>query len=74
MPADVAIVASATADELRFLSRPHVHVRFHGTGQRESRQTTTRRNVDTPVRPGRTYKRVFAETRISSRMRDLDGN
>ena len=41
--ADVEIVASAAADELRFHSEPEVRVGFPGTGERESRQVTTRR-------------------------------
>jgi len=49
--ADVEIVASAAADELRFDTKPHLRVRFPGTGRRDSRQVTRRENVDTPV-PG----------------------
>jgi hypothetical protein len=70
--ADVEIVASAAADELRFDTKPRVRVRFPGTGRRDSRQVTTRENVDTPVQPGKTYRRVFAATRISSRRLDCD--
>jgi hypothetical protein len=69
--ADVEIVASAAADELRFHEEPEVQVSFPGTGARDSRQITTRRNIDTPVQPGKTYQRVFVTTRISSRL--LDG-
>ena len=70
--ADVEIVASASAEELRFDSKPHLRVRFPGTGRRDSRQVTRRENVDTPVQPGKTYRRVFAVTRISSRLLDSD--
>jgi hypothetical protein len=70
--ADVEIVASATAAELRFDTEPVVRVRYFGTGKRDSRQVTTRRNVDSPVQPGKTYRRVFAETHISSRLLDPD--
>jgi hypothetical protein len=69
---DVEIVASAASDELRFHSEPEVRVSFPGTGARESQQITTRRNIDTPVQPGKTYRWVFVTTRISSRL--LDGN
>jgi hypothetical protein len=65
--ADVVIVASAAADELRFQAQPEVRTRFPGRGERDSRQTT-RRNIASPVQPGRTYHRVFAATRISSRL------
>jgi hypothetical protein len=70
--ADVEIVASVAADELRFDTKPKVRVRFPGTGRRDSRQVTRRENVDTPVQPGKTYRRVFAVTRISSRLLDGD--
>jgi hypothetical protein len=70
--ADVAIVASATADELRFEARPQVRTCFTGSGERESGQTTTRTNVDSPVQSGKLYRQVFAETRISSRLVDAD--
>jgi hypothetical protein len=68
--ADVAIVASATADELRFHAQPEVRTRFPGSGERDSGQTTARMNVDSPVEPWKTYRRVFAATRISSRLLD----
>jgi hypothetical protein len=71
--ADVEIAASAAAAELRFETEPTVTVRFPGTGKRDSRQVTKRRNVDSPVQPGTTYRRVFATTRISSRLLDPDG-
>jgi hypothetical protein len=65
---DVAIIASASADELRFETQPDTGTRFPGTGERDSEQATTKRNVDSPVEAGRTYRRVVAETRISSRI------
>ena len=68
--ADVAIVARASAHELRFDAKPEVRARFPGSGKRKSGQTTTRRNVDSPVQPGKLYRRVFVETRISSRLLD----
>jgi hypothetical protein len=67
---DVEIVASAAADELRFDTRPEVRVTFPGTGDRDSRQVTRRENIDTPVQPGKTYRRVFVTTRITSRVLD----
>ena len=71
--ADVEIVARAAADELRFDAEPEVQVRFPGAGRRDSHQETRRRNVDTPVEPGKTYSRVFVATRISSRLLEEDG-
>ena len=66
--ADVEIVASAAADELSFQSEPEVRVTFPGTGERDSRQVTIRRNIDTPVQPGKLYRRVVVTTQISSRL------
>lgn len=71
--ADVEIAASAAAEELRFNTDPKLTVRFPGTGKRDARQVTKRRNVDSPVQPGKTYRRVFAATRISSRLLGPDG-
>lgn len=71
-PADVAIVASASADELRFETAPHTRTDFPGSGERDSQQATTKRNIDSPVEAGRTYRRVFAATRISSRLIDAE--
>jgi hypothetical protein len=71
--ADVEITASAAADELRFDAEPEVRVRFPGKGKRDSDQVTTRQNVDRPVQPGKTYRRVFATTRVSSALPDRDG-
>ena len=71
--ADVEIVASAAADELRFHAEPEVSVRFPGTGKRDSHQATERQNLDSPVQSGKTYRQVFARTRITSRLVDEDG-
>jgi hypothetical protein len=68
--ADVEIVASAAADELCFHSEPEVRVSFPGTGERDSRQITSRRNIETPVQPGKRYRRVVVTTQISSRLVD----
>jgi hypothetical protein len=69
---DVEIFASAAAAELRFDTEPLVTVRYFGTGKRDSRQVTKRRNVDSPVQPGKRYRQVFAATHISSRLPDPD--
>ena len=70
--ADIEILASAAADELRFDAEPTVQVTFPGTGRRDSRQVTRRQNTDAPVQPGKTYRGVFVATRISSRLLDGD--
>jgi hypothetical protein len=64
---DVAIVACARAAAVRFHARPQVATSFPGTGQRDSTQVTTRRNVADPVEPGVTYEDVRVRTRIASR-------
>jgi hypothetical protein len=70
---DIEIVARVRADELRFDAEPEVEIGFPGTGKRDSRQVTTRKNIDKPVQPGKTYRRVFVATRISTRLLDKDG-
>ena len=67
---DIEIVARVRADELRFDAQPEVHVRFPGSGRRDSRQVTTRKNIDKPIKPGRIYRRVLVATRITSRLVD----
>ena len=46
---DIEIVARVRADELRFDAEPEVEIRFPGSGQRDSRQLTTRKNIDEPI-------------------------
>jgi hypothetical protein len=70
---DIEIVARVRADELRFDAEPEVEIRFPGSGKRDSRQVTTRKNIDKPIRPGKTYRRVFVATRLSTRLLDEDG-
>ena len=69
---DIEIVARVRADELRFDAEPEVQVRFPGSGKRDSRQVTQRKNIDKPIKPGKTYRRVFVATRISTRLLDDD--
>jgi hypothetical protein len=70
---EIEIVARVLADELRFDAEPQVEIRFPGSGKRDSRQATTRENIDKPITPGKTYRRVFVATRISTRLLDEDG-
>jgi hypothetical protein len=69
---DIEIVARVCADELRFDAEPEVEIRFPGSGKRDSRHVTTRKNIDKPIKPGKTYRRVFVATRISTRLLDED--
>jgi hypothetical protein len=70
---DIEIVARVRADELRFDAGPEVEIRFPGSGTRDSNQVTTRENIDKPIKPGKTYRRVFVATRITTRLLDEDG-
>jgi hypothetical protein len=70
---DIEIVGRVRADELRFDAEPEVEIRFPGNGKRDSRQVTTRKNIDKPIKPGKTYRRVFVATRITTRLLDEDG-
>jgi hypothetical protein len=70
LESDIEIVARVRADELRFDAEPQVDVRFPGSGKRDSRQVTDRENIDKPIEPGKTYRRVVVATRISSRLLD----
>ena len=67
---DVKIAASTAADELRSHAPPEVGISSPGTGERDCRQSTVRRNIDTPVQSGKPYHRVVVTTRISSRIVD----
>lgn len=69
---DIEIVARVRADELRFDAEPEVQVRFPGSGKRDSRQVTQRKNIDKPIKPGKTYRRVYVATRMSTRLLDED--
>jgi hypothetical protein len=72
-PPDVSIAASASAEELRFETQPEVDVGSVGSGARDSRHSTRRNNIDSPVRPGKVYRRVFAATEVSGRLLEEHG-
>ena len=71
--ADIEIGARVRADEVRFEAEPHVQGPRPGSGRRDSRQVTTRKNIDKPIKPGKTYRGVFVATRIRSRLLTEDG-
>jgi hypothetical protein len=50
--------------------RPDVSI--VGSGAWGSRHSTRRNNVDSPVRPGKVYRRVFAATEVSGRLLEGD--
>jgi hypothetical protein len=65
---DIEIFAAATAEELCFDERPEVDVRFARTESGDAGQDTTRENVDSPIQPGKRYRRVYVATRIWNRV------
>jgi hypothetical protein len=64
---DVAIEASAAADEVRHLEEPHVRLGTTGAGT-ERRDDRTRRNLPDRVEPGRTYRDVRISRKLAARL------
>ena len=56
--ADVAIVASASIQELRFAREPNARLRVLGCGEGEGLRVVERRNLPERVQPGVTYRDV----------------
>jgi len=69
--ADVAIVATVRAEELRHAQAPRSSVAFPGAGARDTLSCDTRRNLDRPVRAGRTYRDVEVRYRLMVRLDSL---
>jgi|GEM_PF-5177727 len=62
--ADVVIVASVSAQELRFNSEPRARLRVLGCGEGEGLRVLERRNLPEHVQPGVTYRDVYVSVRI----------
>lgn len=62
------ILASATADEVRFVGSPKVCVRLTGDAQLDSVHVLARRNLATPVVSGTTYRNVYIAVEILGRL------
>jgi hypothetical protein len=66
--ADIELVASVEADELRFDEPPETEVRFFGEPGHESASGSDRTNLPEKVEPGVTYRHVRVDYRLASRL------
>jgi hypothetical protein len=66
--ADIELVASVQADELRFDEPPETEVRFFGEPGHESASGSDRTNLPETVEPGVTYRNVRIDYRLASRL------
>jgi hypothetical protein len=66
--ADIELVASVEADELRFDEPPKTEVRFFGEPGHESASGSDRTNLPEKVEPGVTYRNVRIEYRLATRL------
>jgi hypothetical protein len=64
---DVAIEASAAADEVRHLEEPRVRLETTGAGT-ERHDHLTRKNIPDRVEPGRTYRDVRISRKLAARL------
>jgi hypothetical protein len=66
--ADIELLASVRADELRFAEPPETEVRFFGEPGHESASGSDRTNLPERVEPGVTYRNVRIDYRAASRI------
>lgn len=66
--ADIELVASVEADELRFDEPPETEVRFFGEPGHESASGSDRTNLPEKVESGVTYRNVRVDYRLASRL------
>jgi hypothetical protein len=66
--ADIELVASVEADELRFDEPPETEVRFFGEPGHESASGSDRTNLPEEVEPGVTYRNVRIDYRLATRL------
>ncbi|MFL5975139.1 MAG: hypothetical protein ACJ76G_08370, partial [Solirubrobacterales bacterium] len=66
--ADIELLASVRADELRFDEPPETEVRFSGEPGHESASGSDRTNLPETVEPGVTYRNVRIDYRAASRL------
>jgi hypothetical protein len=67
-PADIELLATVQADELRFEQAPETEVRFFGEPGHESASGSDRTNIPKKVEPGVTYRDVRVDYRLASRL------
>ena len=70
--ADIELLASVQANQLRFGSRPQIEVRFFGEPGHESASGSDRTNLPERVEPGVTYRDVRVDYRLASRLAGVD--
>ena len=66
--ADIELLASVQANQLRFDERPQTEVRFFGEPGHESASGSDRTNLPERVEPGVTYREVRVDYRLASRL------
>jgi hypothetical protein len=66
--ADIELLATVQADELRFEQAPETEVRFFGEPGHESASGSDRTNIPKKVEPGVTYRDVRVDYRLASRL------
>jgi hypothetical protein len=62
------ILASVTADEVRFVGSPKICVRLTGDAQLDSVRVLARRNLASPVVSNTTYRNVYVAVEILGRL------
>jgi hypothetical protein len=72
--ADIELLASVRADELRFDEPPETEVRFFGEPGHESASGSDRTNLPEKVEPGVTYRDVRVDYRLASRLAAKTGD
>jgi hypothetical protein len=70
--ADIELLASVQANQLRFDERPQTEVRFFGEPGHESASGSDRTNLPERVEPGVTYRDVRVDYRLASRLAAVD--
>jgi hypothetical protein len=70
--ADIELLASVQANQLRFDERPQTEVRFFGEPGHESASGSDRTNLPERVEPGVTYREVRVDYRLASRLAARD--
>jgi hypothetical protein len=68
LPVAIRLIASVSADEVRFERSPIVCVKLSGDVQLDSMHVLARRNLATPVVRGTTYRDVYVAVEILGRL------
>jgi hypothetical protein len=68
LPVAIRLLASVSAEEVRFARSPVVCVKLSGEAQLDSVHVLARRNLATPVVSGTTYRDVYVSVEILGRL------